>query len=234
MTEESEFDTYLTISKNKFGIYLLDKKKMITLYKEELNFEEIVQDLELKNLSKFLDENIFKIEKLLGSFINNIIVVTDVDKIFNIDMSLKKKNYDQVIKFKTLESLLTEAKDLFNENYKDHKIMHMLINKYILDRKTYLNFVSDLKTDLICLEVNFICIPKKFLLEINQILDKYHININRFLYLSYINKIFIDKEIEQAHKISKVLNGYNENEVNLVSKSPNNIGFFEKFFQLFS
>ncbi len=52
--------------------------------------------------------------------------------------------------------------------------------------------------------------------------------------MNYINDLFIDTEIEIAHKISKVLSGCNENEVNLVAKSPNNIGFFEKFFQLFS
>tara|TARA_Y100000766_G_scaffold231071_1_gene205099 strand:+ start:967 stop:1590 length:624 start_codon:yes stop_codon:yes gene_type:complete len=207
---------------------------MSTLYKEELNFEENVQDLVLKNLSKFLDENIFKVEKLLGNFINNIFVIIDVDKIFNIDVSLKKKNYDELIKFKTLESLLVEAKDLFNENHKDSKIMHMIINKYIIDGESYLNFVSDLKTDFICLEVNFICIPKKFSLEINQMLDKYHIQINRFLYMGYINNLFLNKEIEPAHKISKVLSGFNENEVNLVLKNPKKIGFFEKFFQLFS
>ena len=91
MTEKSEIDTYLTISKKKFGIYLLDKKKMNTLYKKELNFEDSVQDLELKNLSNFLDENIFKVEKLLRKFINNIFVVIDTDKILNINMSLKKK-----------------------------------------------------------------------------------------------------------------------------------------------
>ena len=161
MTQELEVETYLTIQQNKFCIYLLNKKKMSILYKEELNFEENAKDLVLKNLSKFLDENIFKVEKLLGNFINNIFVIIDVDKIFNIDVSLKKKNYDEVIKFKTIESLLVEAKDLFNENYKDSKIMHMLINKYIIDGESYLNFVSDLKTDFICLEVNFICIPKK-------------------------------------------------------------------------
>ena len=234
MIEESDIDTYLTISKNKFGIYLFDKKKLATLYKQNFNFEDSVEDLELKNLRKFLDENILKIEKLLGNFVNNIFVVIDDDKIFNINMSLKKKNYDQVIKFKILESLLTEAKDLFKENNKDHKILHMLINKYIFDRKTYLSFVSDIKTDFICLEVNFKCIPRKLLLEIAHELDKYHIEINSFLSLSYINDLFIDTEIETAHKISKVLSGYNQNEVNLVSKSPNNKGFFEKFFQLFS
>ena len=234
MTEESEIDTYLTISKKKFGIYLLDKKKMNTLYKEELNFEDSVQDLELKNLSNFLDENIFKVEKLLRKFINNIFVVIDADKILNINMSLKKKNYDQDINLKTLESLLIEAKDLFKENNKDYKIMHMLIKKYIINGESYLNFVSDLKTNSICIEVNFICIPIELSSEINLILDKYHIKINRFLNDNYINNLFLEKEIDTEHKISKVLSGHNENEIILVSKSPNKIGFFEKFFQLFS
>ena len=234
MTEESEIDTYLTISNNKFGIYLLDKKKMNTLYKEELNFEDKVNSLELKSLSNFLDENIFKVEKLLGEFVNNIFVVIDNDKILNINMSLKKKNYEQGINLKTLESLLLEAKDLFKENYKDHKIMHMLIKKYIMNGETYLNFISDLKSDSICIEVNFICIPIELSSEINLILDKYHIQINRFLNTSYINNLFLSKEIETEYKISKVLSGYNENEVNLVLKNPNKMGFFEKFFQLFS
>ena len=234
MTEELQVDTYLTISQNNFGIYLLDKKKMNTLYKQELIFKDKVNDLELKNLSNFLDENIFKVEKLLGKFINNIFVVIDADKILNINIGLKKKNYDQGINFKTLESLLIEAKDLFKENNKDHKIMHMLIKKYIIDGESYLNFVSDLKTDSICLEVNFICIPIELSSVINQILDKYHIQINRFLNTSYINNLFLDKEIETEHKICKVLSGYNENEIILVSKNLNKIGFFEKFFQLFS
>jgi hypothetical protein len=203
MTEESKIDTYLTISKNKFGIYLLDKKKMNTIYKQELNLEDKVNDLELKNLSNFLDENIFKVEKLLGKFVNDIFVVIDTYKILNINMSLKKKNYDQVTNLKTLESLLTEAKDLFKENNKDHKIMHMLIKKYIIDGESYLNFVSDLRTDSICLEVNFICIPIELLSEINHILNKYHIQINRFLSTNYINNLFLDKEIETELKIFK-------------------------------
>ena len=206
---------------------------MNTLYKEELNLENKINDLELKNLSNFLDENIFKVEKLLGKFINNIFVVIDDDKILNINMSLKKKNYDQGINLKTLESLLIEAKDLFKENNKDHKIMHMLIKKYIIDGESYLNFINDLKTDSISLEVSFICIPIELSSEINHILDKYHIQINRFLNATYINNLFLDKEIEIEYKISKVLSGYNENEVSLVSKSTDKIGYFEKFFQLF-
>ena len=39
------------------------------------------------------------------------------------------------------------------------------------------------------------------------------------------------KICEMAYKIE---NGHNENEVKIIPKSTKNIGFFEKFFQLFS
>ena len=42
------------------------------LNKIDEKIKDIGKNLELKNLNKFLDENIFKIEKLLGKFINNI------------------------------------------------------------------------------------------------------------------------------------------------------------------
>ena len=32
----------------------------------------------------------------------------------------------------------------------------------------------------------------------------------------------------------RILNGYNENEVTFLPKNPKKLGFFEKFFQLFS
>ena len=75
MIEELEFETYLFISINKFEIYLFDKKKFKTLYKEKFNFENNSEKLDLIALTKFLDENIFKIEKLIGKFIKNIFLI---------------------------------------------------------------------------------------------------------------------------------------------------------------
>ena len=72
MIEELEFETYLFISINKFEIYLFDKKKLKNLYKEKFNFENNSENLNLITLTKFLDENIFKIERLIGNFIKII------------------------------------------------------------------------------------------------------------------------------------------------------------------
>ena len=72
MTEALEFETYLSISSKKFKIYLLDTKNLKNLYFEEKNFENSISILDLNNLEKFLDNNIFKIEKLIGKFVKNI------------------------------------------------------------------------------------------------------------------------------------------------------------------
>ena len=46
---------------------------------------------------------------------------------------------------------------------------------------------------------------------------------------------FIDEDSgELSMMASKLKNGFNKNEVTLISKNHENKGFFEKFFQLFS
>ena len=61
---EEDLETYLSISKNKFEIFLFDKINLKNLYKEELEIKNIIDFEELNNLTKFLDDNIFRIEKL--------------------------------------------------------------------------------------------------------------------------------------------------------------------------
>ena len=39
MTDELDFETYLSISSKKIGIYLLDKRELKNLYFKEQNFE---------------------------------------------------------------------------------------------------------------------------------------------------------------------------------------------------
>ncbi|MDC0046953.1 hypothetical protein OAJ20_04925, partial [Candidatus Pelagibacter sp.] len=70
MTEENNLETYLSISPKRYGIYLIDKYKLDILYQSE---EKINDDLiDFNSLSKFLDNNIFKIEKFTEKFIKNI------------------------------------------------------------------------------------------------------------------------------------------------------------------
>jgi uncharacterized protein YaaW (UPF0174 family) len=60
MIEDLDFETFLYISKNKYQIFVYDKNNLKNLYHEEIENND---EIELNILSKFIDENIYKIEK---------------------------------------------------------------------------------------------------------------------------------------------------------------------------
>ena len=231
MIENSDFETFLYISKNKYQIFVYDKNNLKNLYDEELKNDN---EIELNILSKFLDDNIYKIEKMIKNFIRNIILIVEDDKVLDIGISLKKKNYEKNINQKQLENSLVEVKDIFKENYQDLLIMHMII----VEKKDnfLLNNVNN-SNDYLFLEVNFISIPNNFTFNFDKLLENYQIKIKRYMSCSYI-KSFFDIESKESIELfvtaNKLNYGLNKNEVQLVSKSKENKGFFEKFFQLFS
>ena len=69
--------------------------------------------------------------------------------------------------------------------------------------------------------------------DLNKILENHQIKIIKYLNGNYVKNLFNEnKELtEMSHR---VLNGFNENEVSFLPKKPEKLGFFEKFFQLFS
>ena len=231
MIENSDFETFLHISKSKYQIFVYDKNNLENLYNEEI---ESSDEVELNILSKFLDDNIYKIEKMIKNFIRNIILIVEDDKVLDIGISLKKKNYEKNINQKQLENSLVEVKDIFKENYQDLIIMHMIIvekeNNFLLNNVN----ISD---DYLFLEVNFISIPNNFTFNFDKLLENHQIKIKRYMSCSYI-KSFFDIESKESIELfvmaNKLNEGLNKNEVQLVSKSNENKGFFEKFFQLFS
>ena len=87
MIENSDFETFLYISKNKYQIFVYDKNDLNNLYNEEIKNDD---EIELNILSKFIDDNIYKIEKKIKNFIRNIILIIENDKVLDIGISLKK------------------------------------------------------------------------------------------------------------------------------------------------
>ena len=231
MIENSDFETFLYISKNKYQIFVYDKNNLKNLYSEEIKNDD---EIELNILSKFLDENVYKIEKMIKNFIRDIILIIEDDKVLDVGISLKKKNYEKNIDQKQLENSLVEVKDIFKENYQDLLIMHMII----VEKKNnfLLNNVNN-SDDYLFLEVNFISIPNNFTFNFDKLLENHQINIKRYMSGNYI-KSFFDIESKESMGLfvmaNKLNDGLNKNEVQLISKSKENKGFFEKFFQLFS
>ena len=233
MIEDLDFETYLYISKDKFQIFVLNKKKLKNLYSQELKIDHQFDFKDLNILLNFLDKNIYKIEKLIGNFIKNIILIVENEKNLKINMGIKK-SYETSLKQKSFSSNLTELKDLFKKNYQDQTIMHMCIINYIIDGKRYSSFDTKLINDYFCIEVSFIAIDNKLVFALDNVLEKYQIKIKQYMCGNYINNFIGDTGDEISIIANKLRNGLNINEINIVPKHKENKGFFEKFFQLFS
>ncbi|MDA9838321.1 hypothetical protein N9B99_01785 [Candidatus Pelagibacter sp.] len=233
MIEDLDFETYLYISKDKFQIFVLNKKKLKNLYSQELKIDNQFDFKDLNILLNFLDKNIYKIEKLIGNFIKNIILIVENEKNLKINMGIKK-SYETSLKQKSFSNNLTQLKDLFKKNYQDQTIMHMCIINYIIDGKRYSSFDTKLINDYSCIEVSFIAIDNKLVFAFDNVLEKYQIKIKQYMCGNYINNFIGDTGNEISIIANKLRNGLNINEITIVPKHKENKGFFEKFFQLFS
>ncbi len=234
MIENKNFETYLGISSNKFEIILYDKNNSKNLYEKSIKIEYQNNLINLDLLSEFLEDNIFVIEKMIGEFIKNIYLIINNYKVENVYIGIKKKNYERTISKNFLDKTLVEAKELFHENYQNYKIMHMIINKYYINNKYVLSFEGNLTGDNLCVEAQFISVPKLTVDQINKVLEKYHIKILEYLDGDYLRNFFKSEKLELSEMGSRILKGINENEVKLIPKTSKKKGFFEKFFQLFS
>ena len=234
MIEEIDFETFLYVSNEKYQVSVFDKKKLKNLYNEELKFDYKFNSLDLNNLTKFLDENIYKIEKSVGNFVKNIILIIESDKNLNVNISIKKKLYDNFLSQKHLENNLIELKDLYKENYQDQSIMHMIIINNTINDEKYSRFNNNVKGKNFFLEVNFISISNELIISLNKNLEKYQIKVSQYMCGNYIKNFFDNDQNEISLKAHRLINGQNVNEVALIAKDIENKGFFEKFFQLFS
>jgi hypothetical protein len=232
MIEEADFETFLYLSRNQCVIFVENKRTFKSLYKEEIKIADEIYPDDLNYLSKFLDRNIYRIEKLVGNFIKDITLIIENDKILNVDIGIKKKDHTQFLNQDYLKNDLIEVKDLFKASYQNQVIMHMLIINY--DEDGNKNFSNDFDENNLYIVVKFISISNSLTFILDKLLEKHQIQINQYMSGEYI-KNFIGEDLgELSMMASKLKNGFNKNEVTLISKNIENKGFFEKFFQLFS
>ena len=234
MIEKPDFETFLYISENQYTIFVDDKKNSKNLYKQEFKIDDKINPDDLSYLPKFLDENIYRIEKLVGNFIKDITLIIENDKILNTDIGIKKKDTEQLQNQDNIKNYLMEVKDSFKENYQDQVIMHMLINDSDENSIKNLSYDSDTNEGYLYLSVKFISISNNLTSVFEKLLEKHQIQVNQYMSGEYIQSFFGSDISELSIMASKLKNGLNKNEITLVSKNTENKGFFEKFFQLFS
>ena len=234
MSNEHSFETYLFISQKKFIICVINNISLEKIYLEQILLEDNYNNLNFKTLNEFIENNIFKIEKILNNFVKNVYIILDSKEFFSVKLSIKKNNNGNHIDSNSLIHPLNDLKNSCQTNFNEKKIIHMLIENYLVDNKSYSSLPLNKKCNFFSLDVNFICLSKNFIDDLEEILKKYHILLSQILYADYVEN-FIDQNHQTIFSTaSRIKSGLNENEVLLVGKTFKNKGFFEKFFDFFN
>ena len=234
MTKKIDFQTYLYLNHNQFIIYVAEISTNEKIYSEKFVLKENSTELKLRKLDEFLDSNIFKIEKKLNSFVKDIHVILDSNEFNSIKLSIKKDNNGNLINSEALIHPLNDLKNLCQSNLQNKKIIHFLIERYLIDDKFYTTLPENVNCNIFSLDTEFICLSKNLIENTEKILKKYHISLNQILSASYLEKMKDNSDNTIFTTASRIISGHNSNEVLLIGKTNKKYGFFEKFFNFFN
>ena len=234
MDKNFEFDTYLFISSNKIIISINNKKSFETIYKKEKLLNNLSKNLPYEKFDEFLNDNIFLIEKDLKNFIKKINLIIKSENFSPMQLSLKQNNNDNTISQQSLNYLLNEAKNQCKKSMKQKKIIHMIIDNYLIDNKNFAHLPEQMKCHSFSLDISFICLQLNVIEKFEKILKKYQISLNQILDANYIESFFNKEDIDIFNMGNKIINGVNRNEVKIINKKITKSGLFERFFNLFS
>ena len=90
MNDITNFETFLFVGDKKLIISVKQENSQILLYQKEFILENEFDKLDLELIDNFLNDHIFKIEKLINDFVKNIYLIIDIKDLFKIQISVKK------------------------------------------------------------------------------------------------------------------------------------------------
>ena len=234
MNSEIIYQTYLFFSKEKIIISVIQNKDSKKIYEGKVLIDNTSGKIETEKLYSFLNDHVYKIEKQTKHFVEKINIILKTDEFFSINLSIKNNNNGNLITPSSLTYSLQEAKDQCLKTLGKNKIIHMLIDSYQIDNQSFFSLPENLKCEFFYLNLRFICISIALIKNLEEILKKFQISINRVVSANYIESLFENSKNDLFNKTRYVIEGFNENEVNFHKKTLKNKGFFEKFFNFFS
>ena len=234
MKNETNFEVFLFFSSKKIILSVNRKTDFELIFRDEIPIDNNSNFLNFDELNFFLTKNVFKIEKILGNFIERINVIIKTHDFFNLQISMKKSNYNRNIDSNLIPYLIKDAKHQCEKTIQNMRIIHILIDNYLVDNINFTDLPMNLKCKNFSMDISFICLPHKLINHIEKTLKKFQISVNNILSANYIDKFAHHENSNFFEITSKIIDGHNKNEVRLVNKTSKNKGFFEKFFDLFN
>ena len=233
INNENQF-FYLAIVGQNLHIDYFESKDSYSGYQKNYLMPDTLDDnLNLIVLSKFVLEKVKDFEKEVGRFIEEVYVITDA-KYNKFSLSLKNKYDSDKIKETDVVRLISDAKQQISRNNKDFAILHLLVDKYIVDGEEYLEFPENRSYKEFIIEISFITVQNSTVKILNKIFKDCNIEVKKIISHQYSSSFAEKSDISPCIAGKKVIDGINPSEVmthNLYTKKQ---GLFEKMFNFFS
>ena len=233
INNENQF-FYLAIVGQNLHIDYFESKDSYSSYQKNYLMPDTLDDnLNLIVLSKFVLEKVKDFEKEVGRFIEKVYVITDA-KYNKFSLSLKNKYDSDKIKETDVVRLISDAKQQISRNNKDFVILHLLVDKYIVDGEEYLEFPENRSYKEFIVEISFITVQNSTVKTLNKIFKDCNIEVKKIISHQYSSSFAEKSDISPCIAGKKVIDGINPSEVmthNLYTKKQ---GLFEKMFNFFS
>ena len=172
-----DFGTY----KTRLGVFNTSSSSKDYFIEKKTQSNVNIEDINLYDFEKKIKELIQITEKKINYHIKDLNVMLDLSNFSSIDVSLKKNYEGKNISLEDIQILLQESRQMFQENNKNNKIIHMIVKKFIFDEKVFLEIPeNNLKCNNLTLEIKFICYPNNILDKIQSIFNYNDVVINNF------------------------------------------------------
>ena len=234
MTDRESQSFYLAIVGHNLHLSYFSSEEVNSNHqKEHLMPDNLDDNLSLTILTKFILEKVKDFEKDVGSFIEKVNIVTDA-KYDQFTLSLKSKYNSNQINETDVVRLISDAKQLIMRNNKSCFVLHILVDKYIIDGKEYFEFPENLDYKEFIVDLSFITINNSTVKMLNKILKDCNIEVEKIISHQYSSRFANKKDQSPCIAAKKVIDGINPLEVKIHNYKAKTQGLFEKIFNIFS
>tara|TARA_B100001540_G_scaffold243783_1_gene218768 strand:- start:858 stop:2042 length:1185 start_codon:yes stop_codon:yes gene_type:complete len=192
-----DFGTY----KTRLGVFNTSSSSKDYFIEKKTHSNVNIEDINSHDFEKKIKELIQTTEKQINYHIKDLNVMLDLSNFSSIDVSLKKNYEGKNISLEDIQILLQESRQMFQENNKNNKIIHMIVKKFIFDENVFLEIPeNNLKCNNLTLEIKFICYPNNILDKIQNIFNYNDVVINNFSCSTYVKSLNYNKLFQNHEK----------------------------------
>ena len=233
MNYNKEIQSFLYLKKNKISFAIFENLNNLVFIKNEF-FSDDINDYGVI-INKFLDKNLFTIEKKIQRYIKNVNIILNHDQFLEIYISIKDFRKNNKITKDDVQYLISDLKKQVLGNNHDYSIISIKINNFRINEKIFENFEEIIDGKNYCIEASFIILSNLVKQNLILQLSKVELELNKIISTKSINTQIVNeaKNNEEMMKAAKYFYTGAQNEVYLVSKSKEKKGFFEKVFNFF-